>query len=376
MLSAAATAPSIAVEVSGNVALTSELYLERPILGVGLNVFPALYAARRPLWDQESAGRFVHNDYAQFLLEGGPLLALALLLLGFFCARMLWRAMRAPLADRSFSGLGFALACGAVLGHAAVNFVFYCMSLPLVFALVFALAHARISEPSSAGALSKHWLWAPLLLGWVAWGYLLLDLAIAGVIEGQQTVPFAAQVRQDPQRMHRFALLAHKLNDDRGLPVLVDAAMSAQNPSQESSLRALAAFRKALVVDPWNTQVYVEFYRFLQKHPQMAAQVPDDEQPVALLLRAVALDRQFLPALNLLLSHFEAAPARRNDLLLRLIAPWLELIARKDLDQAWRYYAELESLLDSVERARLQALLQRLDGYRQQERLKRQERAS
>ena len=44
-----------------------ELFLERP-LGAGLGVFAAFYSARRPLWDQVTAGRLVHNDYLQFLL--------------------------------------------------------------------------------------------------------------------------------------------------------------------------------------------------------------------------------------------------------------------------------------------------------------------
>ncbi len=51
---------------------TWELIKAMPINGYGLGTFSNLYAAER--YEYGSSGVFVHNDYLQLLLEGGPVL--------------------------------------------------------------------------------------------------------------------------------------------------------------------------------------------------------------------------------------------------------------------------------------------------------------
>ncbi len=130
------------------------LFLERP-LGAGLGVFAAFYSARRPLWDQVTAGRFVHNDYVQFLLEGGPLLLLALLFVGAWSMYLLRRTLVAQVQETAFARAGFALAACALFAHAHINFVFYLYTLPLLLAVVLVLAAGADGAPGAEAALCQ-----------------------------------------------------------------------------------------------------------------------------------------------------------------------------------------------------------------------------
>ena len=101
------------------------MYLDRPWLGWGINIFHWLYPLYRPPQIVEY-GQYVHNDYLQFLIELGPiglLLCLcwvvSLLLLG-------WRLFRSPgEAEQRFNNLAIALACAAMLLHTFVDFHLY-----------------------------------------------------------------------------------------------------------------------------------------------------------------------------------------------------------------------------------------------------------
>ena len=367
-----------------------QLYLERPFAGVGLGVFAALYAARRPLWDQVTAGRFVHNDYLQFLLEGGPLLLLALLGVAIWSVFLLRRALAAPVDQASFGYGGFALAACALLGHAFINFVFYLFTLPLLLAVVLAFAQPPLRADSTAGAaksatddnnarvlsgfatrlaglagmvtaLPRRWLWIPLVLGWCAWGYLAVDIVTNGVIAGARGVPFVDSLRATPASVQRYARLAQQLNDDRGLPFLADAAITAQqaaaNGDEDGFTYSLRTFRHAIEVDPWNTSAYVAMYDMFRAQPALLRYAEPDEYPDALLQRALSLNRQFLPALDALLALFENDPPRHRYVLVNYVAPWLELIARENVPKAQRYHAQLQGLIAPGEYQRLQTLL-------------------
>ncbi len=368
----------------GLIAEAWSLFIDRPF-GTGLGVFAAFYSARRPLWDQITAGRFVHNDYVQFLLEGGPLLLLALLCIGFWSMYLLRRALLASVQDVGFSRAGFALAACALFAHAHINFVFYLHTLPLLLALVLVLAtDNRQAAVAPAGfgratnALAKRFsrvpssaVWVPLLLGWVAWGYLAVDGLTAGVIAGQPGVPFAGELRKSPADVQRFARLAQRLNDDRGLPLLADAALAARSAAAkpadtgaDEAAYALRTFRRAIVVDPWNTNAYLELYKLFRSRPVLLRAATPEEYPDRLLQRALALDRAYLPALDALLDLYKNDAVRREAVLLQFVAPWLEFIARANLVAGKRYLAQLNGLIPQAEHARLAALLVALGNKR------------
>ena len=373
-LGAAGIAPGGENTLSGGLAVRALLiqvafdaWLERPWVGMGLNMFPALYAARRPLIDQETAGRFVHNDYVQLLLEGGPLLLLALLVLGLWCLRGFWRCARAAPESPAFAAFGFALAACALLGHALVNFTFYRFSLPLVLVFHLATLSAVLSAAQPAQptqpAPGRGLVLAALLGGWMSFAYLTLDVAVAGVIEGQDEVPLVAPLRSDAASVHRFARRAAALNSRRGLPQLADAALSGQQAvvsgEVELAADALVRFRKAQLADPWNPRVNQEFARFVAAAAPLGLPVADHEQPRSLLLQALALDRANVSTLDGLLAQ-AANPPEREQMLRRLVLPWFEIIARNDIAAAQRFAAALAPLVTADERLTQQRLLARL----------------
>ena len=99
-----------------------EIYQANPLTGAGVFVFPLLYRGLRSPLDQATAGEFVHNDYLQFLAEGGPLLLVALVI---FAGATLWRFGAAglqmmPVGRRELPGanFGFVLALGCTCGWA------------------------------------------------------------------------------------------------------------------------------------------------------------------------------------------------------------------------------------------------------------------
>ena len=384
LLGAQGIAPDSANTIEGGLGVRLQLalaalklYPEHPVAGFGLNAFSALYAARRPVTDQVTAGRLVHNDYLQFLIEGGPLLLVALLTLAGFAAFTLWKCVTADKDSPAFMRAGFALAGCLLLAHALVNFAFYRFTLPVLLAVVLAMAHSATVASTSSVALKgvaqffsdlpKGWLWAPLLGGGLAFGYLVVDVVTAGVIGGQDSVPFTKALRRNPESVHQWARIAQSLNADRGLPLLADASISASkvgearpDERQQHLSYVVAKFRQALQVDPWNTNAYMEFYRFLQQYPSVARDLPEWEQPVNLLLRAVSLNRQFVPALDELLRITQSRPREHEKLLTTLVAPWLELIARLDLPAARRYLEALRGLLPAAQVRRYEVLFEGL----------------
>ncbi|MEM7220116.1 MAG: O-antigen ligase family protein [Pseudomonadota bacterium] len=345
-----------------------QFYVDRPVLGAGLNTFALFYALGRPLWDQQTAGRFVHNDYAQLLMEGGPLLLLALLVIGLWSIVQLVRLLRAGVGTREFAAAGFALAACALLAHALVNFVFYLVTLTLLLALLLSRvqpAVARGEQAAPAGARRGRLLGLGVLLaGWTGAAYLALDVAVEGVLGGNNAVPFTASARQSPAAMQAFARRAAALNPRRGLPLLADAALTtrqlnAQTPemADTAAIYALSQFRQTLAVDPWNTNAYLEMYRLLRRRPDLQSALSPQEFPRALLQRALALNRRFVPAIDELLILSADKPEQEARVLRSVVAPWLELIARQNLVAGERYLAQLAGRIDDAEYARLRALL-------------------
>jgi hypothetical protein len=124
-----------------------------PLTGIGLGAFKLLYPAVRSPHEISSGGELLHNDYAQFLLEGGPLLAsLLLALAGLSAWRVywLWKHSVRLIGHKSFVEAA-GLSCG-LLGlfiHALPNFIFY--AAPLSMLAGFYLARLDILFPIGLG---------------------------------------------------------------------------------------------------------------------------------------------------------------------------------------------------------------------------------
>lgn len=112
---------------------------DHPWLGTGIGSFQLLYAQYRAADETGSAGAWVHNDYLQFWQEAG--LPMFLLLI----ALLLWVTLRCRTLLKggdpgTLKNLGYLVAVGAVLLHAAVNFLLYFAPVMLLMGMYLALA--------------------------------------------------------------------------------------------------------------------------------------------------------------------------------------------------------------------------------------------
>ena len=350
-----------------------DVYQANPLTGAGIFVFPLLYRGLRSPLDQATAGEFVHNDYLQFLAEGGPLLLAALLI---FAGATLWRFIAAglqmlPTGRRELPGanFGFVLALGAVLAHALVNFVMFTPVLAFLIGMnaafvdwqslrTVAQARLRILRGVVAGLL----IW-----GWLCVAYLGLDTLSVGVFQRQAGVPFASHFNSNPDKMLGYAQLARRLNDERGLPVFVEAAMYQHQLSQkpESELlrkRTLAGYRRARLADPWNTNVTLQMYAFVMNQPQLAPGLTAQEAPEQLLLQTIELDPVFAAGYEAIISHYRLAGREELafEVLRNHLTVWLPWLAHANLPAARRFLAYLAGWAERTGDAAYLAELARL----------------
>lgn len=345
------------------------MFRDHPLSGIGVFCFNTLYGATRPISEQLTAGVFVHNDYVQFLAEGGVQLALVLIALAAATTWFVVRGLRAAVSSADFHRLGPALAVGAACAHAMVNFVFYTLPLLILIGVLGAMMiqpTANTAEPRSR----LHWrgVAAGVAFGWIAWLFLTLDFVSLGVLRGQGGMPFAGAIRNDPAAQLRYARFAETVNPDRSGPVLAEAVLMARGAGQADAApdlanRALVAFRHAIELNPWNPAAYVSFADFLTRWPasnQLALR--DDETPQALLYKALAFDPVNSAAIDrlLILQRDAGRPDESYALLKNVVFPWLERLKRRDATAADRYIEFLRQLASRAgDRTFLEALAEK-----------------
>jgi len=125
---------------------TWHIFLSHSWLGTGLGSYFLYYPAYRLPGELASAGTYAHNDYIEYLAEGG------LVNLGFLLAfagslmyalyKLLFKAgksLNLP-EGRRLEALGLVLGVFAITGHAVGNFIFYNLPLSILAGLFLARA--------------------------------------------------------------------------------------------------------------------------------------------------------------------------------------------------------------------------------------------
>jgi hypothetical protein len=351
-------APAKGLELGGGLSVRYELirsalamFGQHP-LGIGVFCFPLLYPSYRSLLEQDTAGQFVHNDYVQFLTEGGaPLLILLLLFVGSVLRRA-WMLLQMVPRNARFEELGSALALVAVCAHALVNFVFY--SLPL--GILVGLLSARLFlQPMEARALSgpirlpKGFIGTGIAMGWVMWLYLALDVATAGIFQNQSSLGLTTSITGNERRMLEYARIAQRINGNRGIPVIGEAVLLNRAARSEPDSNYLLkqtylTFHRALATDPWNTLTYLRFSEFLDELSPASGRVAG-ESTEELLLSAIGLDPLFVPGIDQLLQHYAATSQESKGyaLLRNVVYPWMDRLRRDDPNASDRYFDRLDA---------------------------------
>ncbi|MEY2340587.1 O-antigen ligase family protein [Acidithiobacillus sp. IBUN Pt1247-S3] len=170
---------------------TWHIFLAHPYIGTGLGSYFLFYPEYRLPAELASAGTYAHNDYIEFLAEGG------LINLGFLLAfagtlmyalyRLIFRAARLGISEENrYWALGLVLGVFAITGHALGNFIFYNLPLSILAGLFLAQAWRLYQQPAETAPILprlgfRHYGVAQLLmvLAFVAAGwFLLLDAGV------------------------------------------------------------------------------------------------------------------------------------------------------------------------------------------------------
>lgn len=118
-----------------------------PWYGSGPGTYKIRYLMYRSPAEHSTTGDLAHNDYLQFLAEGGPVLLGALLLLAFAAMRHVmkaWAAADGGSHDTAAEAAGLAVATLGLFGHASLNFIFYILPLAMLAGLYLARLDGQI----------------------------------------------------------------------------------------------------------------------------------------------------------------------------------------------------------------------------------------
>lgn len=330
-----------------------EIYRDHPWLGTGTGTYKLHYSYYRSPRETGSSGDLAHNDYLQFLLEGGPVLLGLLLGLLAATVTLTWRHLRAARrhrasaqparAARHLEALGLCLGVLGLFAHAAVNFIFYVAPLSAAAGLFLAEAWRRLGErgyhrlPLGAGKRSATLLAGGLLLLPVS--ALALDGVIAAIYLRQIDLPVIDRLTDNPQRAYKLAYVFSVLRPANPLPTTAlaqhdmaqatGAAGGIPAMSAGFALADLLSLIRHRTVSPF---AYEALGVLLTHYPELAAELPpglpaDPEQLFRLAVHYTPYEPQGYLRLA---DHYQAAgqPQKAYDLLVNQAIPRFDVPAQ------------------------------------------------
>jgi O-antigen ligase len=284
-----------------------QIYLSEPLTGTGLGSFKLLYPQYRSPAETSSSGDLVHNDYAQLLMEGGPLLPLALIAVGLAALLRLRRAMNHPalVPATRWLVLGHATAAACIFFHAAFNFIIYVMPLALLMGYHLGRLDA-LTEPkvvadavprSTTRKLVKPGVAALLVLIGLTLGLRALFLAIAGPSACDRRIcNNLATLPQFPGKLAVFLASTQPswlLSGDYLVERLEEKARTADGAeataARAAQLQELVGMIRAV---PDVGYPYFKLGRLLASQPDLAASLPEGLPRNATAAYGMALARR------------------------------------------------------------------------------------
>ncbi|HID37942.1 MAG TPA: hypothetical protein EYP36_00305 [Calditrichaeota bacterium] len=113
-----------------------EIYKTQPLTGTGIGTFSAIYPSFRSKEEKFTSGHMVHNDYLQFLQEGGPIQLTFLLLTVIFSIFLFYKSLlKIKENTQAIEATGLLIGIGSVFIHSLVNFNLYQFSVTFLVGL-------------------------------------------------------------------------------------------------------------------------------------------------------------------------------------------------------------------------------------------------
>lgn len=288
---------------------TLEMYGDRPWFGSGIGTYKTLYPSYRRTTELTSSGDLAHNDYVQFLAEGGPLLLACLLGLLAMTSLRIWQLWRrtaaAPTEEREvIVTAGYSIAVLCLLLHAVMNFIVYVLPLAMVIGLY--LARQENSMAKGRSAVIDAQLASPLLkvgVGFFAF-FLLISLGpravFAGVTNGDCKTRACEALRSSGTQIPTLAnfLAAAQptwlWSRDYIVQRLLQQAESAHEPGTRLQLQSAATHELIQIIEdaPAVHFPYARLAELLDDDPALSAVVPKQIPTSPALLYQMALARR------------------------------------------------------------------------------------
>ncbi|MFT4713927.1 MAG: O-antigen ligase [Candidatus Azotimanducaceae bacterium] len=273
-----------------------------PVFGSGLGTFVVQYPAYRELGDVRTLGYFAHNDYLQFLAEGGPALLGFLLL---FVSWLVFRLIKHSLAvirgnSAKVESLVLIVAMGTVLAHSLMNFALYQIQVQMLLGLLFArfiVLEESVQKIALSRSQKRLIQVASVLGGTTLMVVATLDALSFELVYERKPISTVLNIRQAPgiyfEAISQLATVRPGNSTNRlALATLYRSVFDKQSDERaRSSLALIAAleYKAALAINPYHTGIRQYFAEFLEHNPELQLLPEINTTPEVLLREGVRL---------------------------------------------------------------------------------------
>lgn len=299
-----------------------EIYKDHPWLGIGTATHKLHYAYYRDPKEVMTTGDLVHNDYLQFLEEGGPILLGFLLAIGLVTLILLLRTLSPPREGRNPTALqaaGLLLGVSAMFVHAVVNFIFYVAPLSLAAGLFLGEAYRRVGHLQTKTVplpeLKRSVIAFILVISTIPIVLITIEGVSAAIYLNQTQWGPAKAVLRDPKLNYQVATTLRLLRPNHSVTLNVTADIEAQNAchpdvgAQGTYWAGLARddYLRLLDQQPANAFAFAGLGKLLDCRPELASTLPEGmpNTPEALLRLAIAYDPADPDNYSMLADYYE-----------------------------------------------------------------------
>lgn len=296
-----------------------------PIFGSGLGTFVVQYPAFRELGDLRTLGYFAHNDYLQFLAEGGPaLLGFLLLLVGWLMYQLMKLSLQVLRGNSAkVESLVLVVAMGTVLAHSLMNFALYQIQVQMLLGLLFArliVLEGQVQTIVLSRSQKRLIQVASVLSGTTVMVVAMLDALSFELVYERKPISTVLNIRQAPgiyfDTVSQLAVVRSGNSTNRlALATLYRSSFDQQSDERARSSLALVAaleYQAALAINPYHTAIRKFFAEFLEQNPELQQLAEIDTTPEYLLREGVRLAPSHVET-HLNLVHFLERQSRMDE---------------------------------------------------------------
>ena len=316
------------------------IYLDHPAFGSGPGTFKVQYPKYRTHGDLYNLGNFVHNDYLEFLLEGGPVMLMFLL---SFVVLLLIRLSRS--ASRLMGGdirelepVILTVGMGTLLVESLMSFPMYQMQTQMMVGLLFAryLYVSKLLSPATINVTSPRLAKAAVLAGvFIVCAIPVLDTISSMIIlDGKRRAWVAELSKHQRLYVDTVSLLAtvrsqYALNRFEMATIYRTSFDEQKDPNTRRALAIAAAleYQAGLARNPYHQKARDYFANFLEQNSWLTHLPEIHTNPTELYRQGIELTPVYLdPYMDFaryLRRHGKADQA--YELLVKGALPWVDL---------------------------------------------------